>query len=1231
MALTIYDKNGAVKIVVGVEDSSTQTKAIGSDNVLSLSWKQYEYVALDVNDYVEFLGERYWVMEKYRPEMRNEGEWVYNVQLYGIESLIRRFLVLNTTDGENEPVFTLTATPGEHVSLIVGCINKGMGTPDYWKVGDVEGDELVVMDYEGTYCNEALAKLAEKVGTEWWIEGTTVNVCRCEHGEELELGYGNGLINLSANIAEGVKFYTRLYPIGSSRNIDSDDYGHGRLQLKNGQGEIVKYVDVEVLIDDYGVIEHYEKDAFTGIYPRYVGEISNVRHVRRQGEDGEYYDVFYVKDDGLNWNPNDYLMENEVIRMSFQDGDLAGLGTSDDHYFEVNWDNNTKEFEIITIWPYDDGTQLPNTTLAPVAGNHYILWNMKMPEEYYPMAEQEYKEAVDAYISDGLKDVTRFKADTDYQLMEKIEAERIENEEGRITIGSRIRLESHKYFSQGDGYCRHSRVTKITRKVTLPGQMSLEMGDAIERGTMERIGDEIDSVKSYARSIGKSRLPDIIKTGDKATPTDNNLYSARRSDVNYWRKDKDIMSSHNISGQNVSSLRDGSVGRNLTVGGKEVVKGDGGTEWGDDEFETGTSGAKVWKENGGWHGQLDYLFVTKKFTVKELEVMHESHIGGSLVISAANCVADDVEFIENGGIVGDLYKVWFLAVDADGKRVYNMWHAGDLARCQTANLCDGDNEISNHYYWRFVSSVSSAPVEREDGRLYHYITFVDVPAFKDEGSDVPLVGDEIVQMGNPSDESRQGVIMLTSVLNGEQASMPFIRIYKGVGSVERDAGGNITRGMFQMPRARIDLNPWDPHMDVSQLTITAQGESTKTMDEYIREREPDGVLVITADTDDEPTTDDEFIEECLETLELEQKEDMVGAFYVTTEWRIWQYQEDYTWKEVTDTNLGDILDSMKEIEGMKSELVLKDDFAGLFSAQVKADNTIAKKAEVSTEIRDAVNGAFSQVAISADRVMIGSGDRRLGNYFSLDGETGNLYGQNVKLEGELRAAVLYEGFRSVLIGDYAPGSELPNLQLTYLGVDCDPHVEVRAYLNEERTAARSVKHGLVLPYAGDCVGKVITIHAANVLKDLTRVSYWNAPISILAMGTGRAGRIEWYKTNEDTKSDWEDYIEEYSEREACNMMDEGHCGQFAIDACSSDTQNGDFGLTGTTWTYPAILMCAYGLCLSPSQWSAFLTNANDVTSMVKLIAYEVNGRCGWRVYEHRNVGMVPYGESNITA
>jgi len=271
--VTIYGSDGTVKIQAPCDDNSTQEHELQGDNVLTLSFTLYEHVALEVNDYAEFRGQKYWLMERYRPEQKSTVEWRYDMKLYGIESLIKRFLVLNDTDGDDEPVFTLTAPPREHVALIVKSINNGMNRTTDWKVGTVEGTDNIVIDYEGKYCDEALREVAEKAGNraEWWVEGQTVNVCRCETGEEVTLGYNKGLTGISCDMADNAKFYTRLYPVGSSRNIDPEKYGHSRLQLPGG----VKHVDVNV--EKYGVWHHYEADAFLDIYPKRIGTVSSVR------------------------------------------------------------------------------------------------------------------------------------------------------------------------------------------------------------------------------------------------------------------------------------------------------------------------------------------------------------------------------------------------------------------------------------------------------------------------------------------------------------------------------------------------------------------------------------------------------------------------------------------------------------------------------------------------------------------------------------------------------------------------------------------------------------------------------------------------------------------------------------------------------------------------------------------------------------------------------------------
>ena len=65
------------------------------------------------------------------------------------------------------------------------------------------------------------------------------------------MGYGNGLTSLERDTDNTNKFYTRLFPIGSTRNIDAEKYGHSRLMLPGGR----QYVELHT--DEYGIYDHY--------------------------------------------------------------------------------------------------------------------------------------------------------------------------------------------------------------------------------------------------------------------------------------------------------------------------------------------------------------------------------------------------------------------------------------------------------------------------------------------------------------------------------------------------------------------------------------------------------------------------------------------------------------------------------------------------------------------------------------------------------------------------------------------------------------------------------------------------------------------------------------------------------------------------------------------------------------------------------------------------------------
>lgn len=501
MEVNIYKQNGTIRATVSPADSAATSEELMADTVLTLSFTHYEYVRLKVNDYVDFLGKRYWLLKNYRPVKKSSIEYQYDVKFYGIESKLKKALVLKMVDGDNSTAFSLNDSPAQHLQLFVDNMNRITGS-DVWAIGQVVDSENVNIEYDCVSCFDGLGKLAEATKTEWWVEGYTLNLCRCEHGDMLELGYGQGLLNVSKDSNDNAPFFTRLYPIGSTRNIDPKVYGSSRLHLPGG----AQYVEQNT---DLGIVEYSEETAFSGIYPRRVGQVGAVRHEPRTIE-GEEREIYYFTDPKLPFNPDDYQIAGKVLMVKFQSGELNGQD------FEVNWHADTKEFEIINQYPYEN-QQLPGGKLIPHIGNDYVLYNLRMPDEYYRLAEKELADAVAEFLKTYSIDTAVYKAPTDYiYFLEK---------EINLKLGRRVRLYS-EYFDSG---YQDSRVVSISRKLNNPTEMNIGCSLAVSSTKLSKMENNITEIQAAFKEQLNKDVLQVLKSWDSADPSEYNVFSARRS------------------------------------------------------------------------------------------------------------------------------------------------------------------------------------------------------------------------------------------------------------------------------------------------------------------------------------------------------------------------------------------------------------------------------------------------------------------------------------------------------------------------------------------------------------------------------------------------------------------------------------------------------------------------------------------------------------------------------
>ena len=505
MELNIYNQSGELKLTASVTSSSAWNLELMRENALSLTFTIPVCVPLQVNDYIILEGVRFSVKKEYKPRKKNSQKYSYSVKFYAPIHDAQQVVYLHLTDGQYEPQFSLDGSPREHLQKWVDNMNRIYGE-ERWRIGDVIDAPNQNIEYSNTTCWDALASMADIFSTEWWSDGFYINLCRCERGERVELGYGKGLTSLTqTENSDDVKFFTRLIPLGSTRNIDRSRYGFSRLQLPDR----AKYVDRNT---DYGLYEHVEEDAFAGIFPHYTGTVSSVRSQERTGNDGKPFTVYYFKDEGLEFDPCDYEIAGLVKQLSFQSGELNGRD------FEANYHSESKEWEIINTYP-DEDTQLPGGNLIPHAGDKYIPWNFRMPEAYEKQAEQDYKAAVDDFLSSYSEDTTKYGGDTDYTYIEKHSVP--------LRLGQSVRLLSEEYFP-GSGY-RDTRMTKVTRKLENLSMAAIECTNRVGKGWKRSLESDLNGLQYVVGGLLDRSVIEVLKSWDNREASEYNVFSALRT------------------------------------------------------------------------------------------------------------------------------------------------------------------------------------------------------------------------------------------------------------------------------------------------------------------------------------------------------------------------------------------------------------------------------------------------------------------------------------------------------------------------------------------------------------------------------------------------------------------------------------------------------------------------------------------------------------------------------
>lgn len=206
---------------------------------------------------------------------------------------------------------------------------------------------------------------------------------------------------------------------------------------------------------------------------------------------------------------------------------------------------------------------------------------------------------------------------------------------------------------------------------------------------------------------------------------------------------------------------------------------------------------------------VDNLTVNKAAHFFSLSVDEIKATQGQIIVTPASGVIEKVEVLANGD-----YKCWWKNTD-NQTTTTQTFSAGDFVVCQTFNTGQ------SRYYWRLCTEAGSS-----DG--WNYITLSKTD--KDPASvSEPMKGDNIVQLGNRTDTTRQAAIIISAYNTGyldKTVVAPSIVQYQGINDYNLEThrlnvisvGKNIFSGEF-----RVDNGKTLESYIADRIKLTASG------------------------------------------------------------------------------------------------------------------------------------------------------------------------------------------------------------------------------------------------------------------------------------------------------------------------------------------------------------------------------------------------------------------------
>lgn len=446
-----------------------------------------------------------------------------------------------------EASWSLTASLNVHLGVFLrnlDALGETYGEKDYeFSIDSTVENKAVAITYDNTNLIDALSRMAEAWGCEWWVTENVIHFGRLENGDAVELEIGVQAEDMTRNESKGT-YATRIYAFGSTRNIpenyrpnDNEDLTvngvvQKRLMLPDG----TPYIDARPGLTEQEVVESVV--VFDDIYPRRVGTLSDVKTVDRAIEDEEgnqtgTFKAYQYRDTGLAFEEY-YTLEGQELRIVFQSGKLNGLD------FGVIFNPNDSDpaeqlWEIVANEDY--GRRLPDEVIKPENGDTYILYGFDIQlvsDQYIPAAEQELKDKAEEYVAKTQVDDGAYTVPLYSSWVEADEVNRT------FDAGQRIKLKNPAFFGTSG---RTSRVIGWEMCLDIPYDRPVyTIGESAQYSRLGELEDKVDALTLNGQAyygLGGGSGVYLIKTNDSTPASNSNAYSALRSRLEFLLKTKE--------------------------------------------------------------------------------------------------------------------------------------------------------------------------------------------------------------------------------------------------------------------------------------------------------------------------------------------------------------------------------------------------------------------------------------------------------------------------------------------------------------------------------------------------------------------------------------------------------------------------------------------------------------------------------------------------------------------